>query len=262
MPSLRSTEAPSWKTEARSLLEVYRQTFDVMRADGPELVMAAHRLRYEVFCVENRIFAIEDNPGEWERDEFDGHSVQALLRHKASGLIAGTVRLVLPIPGSSVGHLPIFKVCPELLRRPDIAPIEATAELGRFAISKRFRRRAGDGLYGQAYDPEELQGDMRRVIPHMSLGLISAALQIGKEHGIEHCCVVMEPSLQRLLTRFGIHFTAYGPPISYYGLRQPCYAEVTQLIASVEMERPDVWQVLTDDGRFWPRSFGRATSQA
>jgi N-acyl amino acid synthase of PEP-CTERM/exosortase system len=235
-----------------SLFDVYHRSFEILRADTPDLLEAAHRLRYQVFCVENHIFSIDDNPGEWERDVYDSHSIQAVLRHRATNAIAGTVRLVLPPVDVPFGCLPIYNVCPDMLRRPDLVPIERTAELGRFAISKDFRRRAGDGLYGRFNDAEALRADLRRVIPHMSLGLISAALQFGRENGIDYCCVVMEPSLLRLLTRFGIHFTPFGPPVEYHGLRQPCCAEVTPLVARVEREHREVWQVLTENGRFWP----------
>lgn len=216
------------------------------------MIEAAHRLRYQVFCVENEIFSIDDNPGGLERDAYDSHSIQAVLRHRATNAIAGAVRLVLPPANELSGCLPIYTVCPDMLRRPDLIPINRTAELGRFAISKDFRRRAGDGLYGRVHDAEEAPTDWRRVIPHMSLGLISAALQFGQENGIDHCCVVMEPALLRLLTRFGIHFTPFGPPVEYHGVRQPCCAEVTRLVARVEREYPEVWQVLTENGRFWP----------
>jgi hypothetical protein len=55
-----------------------------------------------------------------------------------------------------------------------------------------------------------------------------------------------------LLSRLGIHFTLVGKPIDYHGLRQPCYSELGLLLASVENQRFDVWEVLTDRGRLWP----------
>ena len=151
------------------------------------------------------------------------------------------------------GGLPIHGVCPEFgLLDPALFPPDKTAELSRFAISKDFRRRAEDGLYGAFVDDDGLRHEWRRVIPHISLGLISAALRFGSQHGMEVACAVMEPPLLRLLTRFGVHFTPLGPIVEYHGRRQPCYARGESLIARVARERPDVWDVITDGGRYWP----------
>ncbi|HZT26830.1 MAG TPA: hypothetical protein VFA57_14110, partial [Pseudolabrys sp.] len=93
--------------------------------------------------------------------------------------------------------------------------------------------------------------ERRRIIPHMSLGLVSAALRFGVEAGMEYVSAVMEPTLLRLITRFALHFTPVGPLVEYHGPRQPCYAEGRTLMRRVERERPDVWEVITDNGRLW-----------
>ena len=109
-------------------------------ADAPALLHAAHRLRYQVFCVENEVFDPADNPGGFERDAYDAHSVQALLLHRSTQAILGTVRLVLHKAGATEGSLPFHKVCRDpRLRDPAFLPLATTAEVGRFAISKEFR---------------------------------------------------------------------------------------------------------------------------
>jgi N-acyl amino acid synthase of PEP-CTERM/exosortase system len=244
----RTNAAPAIRPP--SIFEVYRSTFEALPADTPELLEAAQRLRYRVYCVENPFLPIADNPGERERDAYDSHSIQAVLIHRATGSIAGTIRLVLPRPGCVEGSLPIHAVCDHpLLRRPEV--MAKTAEISRFAISKEFRRRAGDGLYGKFLDPQQAHDEWRRIIPHLSLGLMSAALQLGTQLGMDHACAVMEPSLLRLLSRFGLHFAPLGPVVDYHGQRQPCHTSVADLIARLERERHDVWEVITDRGRFW-----------
>lgn len=244
-----ASQKPPDSGRAVPLVETYRKMFEAVRADTPELLDAVFRLRYQVYCVENAF----ENPAEHldgrERDRHDRHARHALLRHRASGTVVGTTRLVLPKLGRVSGRLPLFEVCPQA---EALLPVESTAEFSRFAVSKAFRRRAGDALYGRAYDEEELLRDGRRVIPHITLGLMAVALQLARDHGIDHVCAIMEPALLRLLGRFGIRFVPIGPMLEYHGWRQPCYSEIGQILANVEIERPDVWDVITDCGRYWP----------
>ena len=76
---------------------VYRQRFDVVDANTPELLEEAHRLRFQVYCVENPYESPESHPGGLEADEFDSHSAHVLLRHRATDTYVGTVRLILPV---------------------------------------------------------------------------------------------------------------------------------------------------------------------
>jgi N-acyl amino acid synthase of PEP-CTERM/exosortase system len=94
--------------------------------------------------------------------------------------------------------------------------------------------------------------DSRRIIPHMTLGLLSIAVEFMIRHGVDHVCAVMEPTLLRLLSRFGIHFTLLGPPLEYHGIRQPCFAPLGELLQGIASERLDVWNVITDEGRLRP----------
>jgi len=252
-----------------SLFDAYHHFFEVVPADTPELRRAAHRLRYQVYCVENHFLPIADNPGEWERDAFDAHSAQAVLIHRQTGQIAGTVRLVLPPPNARLGCLPMHAACGQLMERAGL-PVAKTAELSRFAISKEFRRRTADGLYGQVHEPDgPFAHERRRIIPHMSLGLVSAVLRFGVQAGMEYVSAIMEPTLLRLISRFALYFTPIGPLVEYHGPRQPCYAEGTSLMERVERERPDVWDLITDNGRWWKpalqsssRAINRATEVA
>lgn len=234
------------------LAEAYEKLFVTIPADTPELQEEAYRLRYQVYCVEREFEDPTQYPDGLERDRYDKHSVQALLMHRMSRRTIGTVRLVLQSRRANGHSLPFYSVCHDRLPKHDnFLPRETTAELSRFAISKAFRQRTDDGAYGVSYGLGELDEDPRRVIPSVTLGLMTAALQMGTLHGVEHVCAIMEPSLLRLAARFGFHFERFGPPIDYHGLRQPCYANVEELIAGVEAERPDIWEVVTDRGRIW-----------
>lgn len=241
-----------------SLVEACQNAFDGVAVNTPAQLRAAHCLRYQVFCVENNIFDPAKNPGGLECDEYDDHSLQAVLLHRATRIVVGTVRVVLHKPGMRYGSLPFHQVCRHpRLSDPNFLPLETTGEIGRFAISKAFRPPSGDAR-GRIYQPEDGAGDPRRLVPQMTLGLIRVALQMCVSRRIRMVCAVMEPSLLRLLARFGLHFVALGPPVDYYGLRQPCYANLVELFARVGVERPEVWAVTTDHGRLFGAHYAPA----
>jgi N-acyl amino acid synthase of PEP-CTERM/exosortase system len=89
----------------QEFLSCYRQHFEVVRADTPSLLDDAYRLRYQVYCVENRY----EDPGQQangrERDVYDDRSVHSLLIHRRSGVAAGTMRVILP--GTVTQDLPL-----------------------------------------------------------------------------------------------------------------------------------------------------------
>lgn len=233
------------------LIDIYQSLFEAIPATTPELLREVYKLRYQVYCVENPFEDPAVNPGGIETDEYDSHSVHGLLIHRPTGLPAGTIRLVLPLRGRRSGSLPFHTVCRDLASHA--LPLNSMAELSRFAVSKKFRRRLGDELYGRIHNSDE-GIDSRRIVPHITLGLMAVALRMAHGRGIDHFCAVMEPALLRLLARLGIHFTPVGPMVEYHGRRQPCVARIDKLVATIGRERYDVWEVLTDQGRFSPEA--------
>lgn len=241
----------SYDTESPKLMDVYSKYFDVVRADTPELAREAFRLRYQVYCVENAFENPDEHPDGLETDEYDSHSVQSLLIHRASGMVAGCVRLILPEPNAPERGLPIFSLCRDPRLAGDrLLPARSTAEISRFAISKAFRRRAED-VNGASAVPALPRSEERRVIPHITLGLMKAVAWMSHEHGITHLCAVMEPALLRLISRFGLFFTPLGPLVSYHGQRQPCFAPVESLGEGVRNHRPDALELITEAGRYY-----------
>lgn len=93
--------------------------------------------------------------------------------------------------------------------------------------------------------------EMRRLVPYITIGLIRGMAEGAIEHRLTHLVTVMEPTLVRLLQRFGFYFDKVGPLIPLYGWRQPCARSLADLMRGVEAERPDVWEVVTDRGRLW-----------
>ena len=239
------------KAEER-LIEVYRRWFEVVPATTDELRDDVFRLRYQVYCVENPFEDPADNPNGLETDAFDVRSTHSLLIHRPSCEMAGTVRLVLPNPENPDESFAVQQVCREpLLRDPARFPVARMAEVSRFSISKNFRRRRGDTLYGITDGRPLPAEEERRVAPHMTLGLIESLVRMSVENDVSYWCAAMEPKLLRLLSRLGIYFDPIGPLVEFHGLRQPCFIKLDTFLNRVKAERPDVWEVITDDGIHW-----------
>src|SRR5260370_27526850 len=139
----------------------------------------------------------------------------------------GTVRVVLRKPTNPGGSFPIQQVCNQPL--PPEIPLQTTAEISRFAISRQ--RRAN---YSSI----------------MRLGLLRGIFKLGTELRLTHCCAVMEPALLRLLKGSGVHFRQFGPVVDYHCPRQPCYSRIDELLHGIKSDCPAAWHRLTESGRY------------
>jgi N-acyl amino acid synthase of PEP-CTERM/exosortase system len=237
----------------------FNDHFTIMPATDAQLIAECQRLRYQVFCTEHSIFSGDLYTGELERDEFDQHSVHSLLFHRATGSTVATVRLVLANPHRPEARFPLethlgryIYADPASFHR---APRASVAEISRLAVSKQFRHRVGERqqAYNNVEEPsasESRRGN--RLYPHITLGLFKAIVQMSVAHDVRFWCAAMEPTLMRLLSRFGIRFSPIGPLTEYYGLRQPCSASVHDILSGIHARRLDVWRFITDDGQLHP----------
>lgn len=240
--------------EAPSLYDVYNDYFEVIPVDTPALLEEAYRLRYQVYCVENEYIDTTNLPNEQEIDEFDGHCEHSLLIHRSSGTIAGVVRLVLP-DHTGRKSLPAALASQSLFEHSvEELPLQSTAEISRFCVSKEFRRRLEDDRW-PAVHSESSSGPNanRRILPHITLGLMHAILQMSLKHDITHWCACVETPLLRLLKRLGISFRSAGPLVSHHGWRQPVYISLAELNVKIYSSHPEVWDVITAKGQFWER---------
>ncbi len=248
--------------------EVYRafhDYFEVIPADTSELLDEVFALRYQVYCVEHPFENPREHPDGREWDEYDARAVHALIRHRRTGCCAAAVRLILPDPCYPETVFPLERVCANSLyeeANPWVSNLDRlkSAEISRLAVSKTFRRRLGEaetvsGVSSQAvYSDAQGPDSRRRGFPHITLGLFAAIVRMSVDQGISHWLAVMEPTLLRLLQRFGIYFPPIGPLVEYHGLRQPTVAAAAAVVDGILRKRPDIWEIVTDRGRFVPRS--------
>src|SRR5450631_3768723 len=90
-----------------ALSALYERYFTVVPADTPDLLDAAHALRYQVYCVEHAFEDPTQQSGGREWDRYDPQSVHAVLISKPGGNVVGCVRLILPALGSAPASLPM-----------------------------------------------------------------------------------------------------------------------------------------------------------
>src|SRR4051812_11969102 len=221
----------------------FERHFEVIRASTPSLLREAHRLRYQVYCVENRFENPDQQIGAYESDEDDDRSVHTLLRHRRTGEIVGTSRVILPdqhrfrpLPMATLlhGH--------ERCCFNDF-PVAHTAEISRFAVSKEFRRRRNEERHASSGcdDPSSTERE-RRLMPFIILGLLRGVIDICIEYKISHVAAVMEPPLVRNLHRLGLHFAPMGGTVMHHGVRQPCLALLDELFQDSWENDTIVWQ--------------------
>lgn len=234
-------------------VENYNRWFDVISAHNDKLKDKVYQLRYQVYCRENNF----ENPNEHregrEKDGFDDRSTHSLLVDKTTRTPIGTVRLILPDTKAPLKSFPIQGLCNHsLLSNMKLLLNSQVAEISRFSISKEFRKSA-ETIDSNKPDQAHLNAndslDKRLVTPFITLGLMKAIMQMSVESGITDLIAVMEPSLLRLLARFGIFFRPIGPLVDFHGMRQPCHANIEELLERARRESMDAWDVITDEGR-------------
>ena len=235
------------------LVTVYNMLFDVISADTPELLEECFKLRYQVYCLETGFEDKKQFSDQLESDIYDDRSVSSLLIHKKTGIIAGTVRLILPSEELSSDPLPAFNISPELSALSEQhLPRKRTAEISRFSISKKFRQRHYDTHIPGIEENLDNADNVHRVIPHITLGLMKAILKMSIDNDISHWSVVIEPTLERLLRKLGIYFVSVGGIVEYHGRRKTLYNEIGTVLDKIHDTHREIWSVITDYGQIRP----------
>lgn len=263
-----------------SLIDLFNEYFEVVRADTPEKLRECCRLRYEVYCKEALIpgFDASNYPKGLEYDQYDEQSVHYLLIHKPKDIVAGTVRLILAPQGKPDQKFPLEKFAGDMFYADivsfDNLPREHLGEISRLILAPEFRARRGEDLrpHGVAEDPEHstqqdrrhqsstvLNGpDLRkktprRVFPHAILGLFVAIVRMSVEHNLTYWYGGMEPACARFLRSFGINFTPISPIVDYYGPCKSYLGYIPDIMENIYQSNQQVWTLLTDNGKFFSR---------
>lgn len=241
------------------IFAAFNQYFELVHADSEELRAHVYRLRFQVYVLETGFERADDCQQSQESDVYDRRSDHFLLRHRRTGIYAATTRLILPEPSDPCADFPIENHC-ELYPAERVVGIDTRQHLGeisRFAVSKDFKKRLGEArsIAGVAENVEMYFEDAeRRVLPHLSLGLLAAVIRMVCMHDIRHTYAVMEPALIRLLGRFGVISRQIGSQVDYHGLRIPCLIDIRESLLSIKQVTPPLWELMTDRGRLGIRA--------
>lgn len=249
------------ETLLHSRLAHYFRIIPVVSDEQKELV---YRLRYQIYCEERQYEDSASRVNGIECDDFDEHSVHSLLVHRASGSIAGTVRLVLANPDKSEATFPIdhyWTPRDEWTRLERLkTPKNALAEVSRFTISKAFRRRFAESyVWGSEQSGVSAQKALlraeRRFTPHLILTLVAALVRMSQENNVTHWHAMMEPALVRLLSRLGMVFDTVDPVVDFHGQRHPCFTSLDRFLERIEEHsshlEQDTWTEVMNDHRLW-----------
>ena len=248
-----------------NLYENFTRHFDVVSADTVGLIETAYRLRYQVYCQENSYEDAALFPDQLEIDEYDLHSPQSMVRCRMTGNYTGLVRLVLADPVDTGRPFPVEKYCNlDLSNTNCLSGIdrESLAEISRFSISKAMKSKCLDRPFMRVVGGSDMdysrvacnqnQAATQKLLPLMTIGLFAGIVRMSAQNKITHWLAVMEPTLLRFLTRFGIYFQPVGSLVDYHGKRQPAIGAIDEVLAGIYAKRPDVWAVITDNGNVWP----------
>ncbi len=241
---------------SKTINEAFKEYFEMMPATTAELKSEVFKLRYQVYCLEIHGYDPSIFPDGMEYDEFDPHSAHYLIRHRKTNGFAATTRLILPDQRNPSASFPLEQHCvidqKELLQTIDRRRL---AEVSRFCVSKAFKKRRNKSgtldAVGSDWNEYEFTQTERRTFPHIALALFACLIKTSHEHDIHYWCASMEPAFLRFIAMFGVYPVKIGPVSDYHGDRFPCIIKVDEMLDSVADKNEQVWEMFTDEGRFW-----------
>jgi N-acyl amino acid synthase of PEP-CTERM/exosortase system len=232
--------------EFGDLFANYHQHFTVVTVNNSKLLDQVYRLRHQVYCVEKRFEDPDEHLDGRETDEHDDISKHILLLHKKSGAAVGTARIIIPHLGTAWRPLPIQQVLESKFRQEfERLPIQRTAEISRFAVSKEFRRWWRETHCAAADSCPPGGSNEQQLMRYITFGLLHHIVQLSIEHGIAYLSAVMEPSLIRMCAKLGLEFEPIGGLVEYHGIRQPCVAILADLIERSRDRLTPLWQFVS-----------------
>lgn len=202
--------------------------------DSPELLEKSYALRYQVYCLEREFLDASNYPDHQETDKFEPHSLH-FGTMDLRGELVGTARLVMANPAG----FPLFQHCTVFPEETELyLPGNTVVEVSRLSVSRNYRRRKGDGLYGvqgaAAFNvvTERREGETK-LGGELVVSLYKALYQASKRRGITHWLCATERSLYRLLQKYGFPLRLIGPEMDYFGPVAPYLMDLSAFDAVI-----------------------------
>ena len=242
----------------KSLYEQFHEHFEVIRVNNPQHLTEALKIRYQVYCLEQKYEDPQHFPQGLESDTFDHHADHSIIRHKVTNQTLGAVRLVVS-KNALKQSFPIeqhFQGKYDGLLDKLAVDRKYIGEVSRFAISNQFRRVIESNSCTTHIFKQGKLGDRRnlnnRVLYSNTVaGLINAVIRMSLDHNLTHWVCLMEPSLARLLGRFGFEFKLLRIEEVGNDSRKPYFAVINEELERIYHSNSEVWEMITDQGKLW-----------
>lgn len=235
----------------RSFLNVYHQTFALVRADTGALKHEAYKLRYQVYSHGYDNAEEYDDLKQILKDEDDERAVHYLLIHRKTEEVVGTLRILFNHHDPEKPALPLQALCDHpLLHIP--ARTQKLCEISRFCMTEKYRSRESDGRFLAAYhdqDALENKKSFVRSIPYPQAALLQGAFETALSRQIPECVMLVEPGHLPSLNKIGMAYRTLGPQIGPYGGIQPVIFSIKNTLDSMRSQAPFCWEIISDNGR-------------
>jgi N-acyl amino acid synthase of PEP-CTERM/exosortase system len=234
-----------------TLAENFDQYFKIRFADTKELREASYRIRHAVYCDELGWEPVQSDG--FETDDCDDYSFALLLMHKRTGQFAGTARLVIPPPHNPEQKLPFEKHCLATVKQDSINfadyPRGSFSEISRLAVPESFRRRMGEKntpfvVNDISLDANVFSAEERRNFPNIAIGLYLSVIALAEICLHLAVFVVVEPRLNKRLSRIGLLFEQIGEEHDYHGDRALFYLPRHKFVSAINPEILELYYLL------------------
>ncbi len=231
--------------------------------DNESLKEEIFKLRYDVYVSEFGFEKKEDHPSGLEKDIYDCHAVELAAIERVdteTQIVIGTIRLIL----HSEHGFPIENAVPIDFTKAK-PPIDKIAEISRLAISREYRRRHEDGIFGVESYLRVSEGGVLpnrgrpqktkvRIQPYLILGLFKELYHVSKKLGITHWYMITEKKLWYALKRFDLIFRQIGEPVHYHGTRIPYLGIIREIEQNLMKKHMNFYQDFLNglDKQYWP----------
>jgi len=239
-----------------NIIDHFNEYFEMVPGISDELKNEVYKLRYQVYCIETGFLNTQDYPDGLEFDDFDQRSIHYLIRHRKSGVYVASTRLILPDVNNPEKLFPLEQLC-KIDNDAVMQSIDKKhlGEVSRFCVSKAFKKRKNEAntIAPIVSDQQDyFTPNERRTFPHLSLALIACCIKASYENDIHYIYVITDSPWIRFVSALGIKLIQIGPLAegNYYGKRCPAMINITDMLNSVAEKNLDIWNLLTNKGRF------------
>lgn len=209
--------------------------YEVILADSAEARRIHYRLRYQVYCLEQRWEPEERFPDGEEKDEFDPRAVHFLVRNRFTDEWVATLRVVLP--GDESLPIESLNILKESVR--GTVPAGCAAEISRVCRPKAALQRELEQGAGARND---LLGGASEVL----LRLLRAAAEYCRDLGISHVYMFCRPAMARMMNRLDIPMKRAGIPSEHRGVRVPYLVDLCTAFAQARAASPILASLLNE----------------